>query len=216
MAITFYTSHRSGCKHSASNPFSWSGLQQWTNACTGSHRVSIVLAELNLPFEEVIIDLTTPRTAEYLAINPLGLVPALKWNGNVITESAVIAQTKLQSQVFKFYSAKTDAAADAVVGDVVAAAVKEIEPLLSDAAPFFGGSEKLTFAEALTAPFAIRLVTLVEAGVLPSAVLEQLKIQAPNFYKWIHAVSQHPSVTRYFGKDAVIAISKSRIAKARE
>ncbi|KAJ3339266.1 hypothetical protein HDU83_007720 [Entophlyctis luteolus] len=250
MAITFYTSHRSGCKRSASNPFSWNGLQQWTNACTGSHRVSIVLAELNLPFEEVIIDLTTPRTAEYLAINPLGLVPALKWNGNVITESAIIAQflvdaypshllpalgtpeaalhrarvsafadkfiTKLQSQVFKFYSAKTDAAADAVVGDVVAAAVKEIEPLLSDAAPFFGGSEKLTFAEALTAPFAIRLVTLVEAGVLPSAVLEQLKIQAPNFYKWIHAVSQHPSVTRYFGKDAVIAISKSRIAKARE
>ncbi|KAJ3196582.1 hypothetical protein HDU82_001737, partial [Entophlyctis luteolus] len=215
-----------------------------------AHRVSIVLAELNLPFEEVLIDLNIPRTAEYLAVNPLGLVPTLKWNGNVITESAIIAQflvdaypshllpalgtpeaalhrarisafsdkflTKWQSQVAKFYSAKTDAATEAVVGDVVAATVKEIEPLLVDAAPFFGGSEKLTLAEALTAPFAIRLVTLVEAGVLPSVLLEQFKSQTPNFYKWIHAVAQHPSVTRYFDKDAVIAISKFRIAKARE
>ena len=34
-----------------------------------------------------------------------------------------------------------------VANDVVAAVKKEIEPLLENAAPFFGGSESLTLAE---------------------------------------------------------------------
>lgn len=36
--------------------------------------------------------------------------------------------------------------------DVVAALKKEIEPLLADAKPFFGGSEKMTMAEVCTSP----------------------------------------------------------------
>lgn len=50
------------------------------------------------PFEEEIIDLDTPRSPEYLKINPRGLVPALAYrNGNgdtttsIITESAIVA-----------------------------------------------------------------------------------------------------------------------------
>jgi Glutathione S-transferase, N-terminal domain len=34
--------------------------------CPWAHRAHIALAELNLPFKEVIIDLSVPRTAEYL------------------------------------------------------------------------------------------------------------------------------------------------------
>lgn len=58
----------------------------------GAHRAHIALAELGLPFEEEIIDLSAPRTAEYLAINPRGLVPSLSYNGQIITESAVVSQ----------------------------------------------------------------------------------------------------------------------------
>lgn len=36
--------------------------------------------------------------------------------------------------------------------DLVAALKKEIEPLLADAKPFFGGSEKMTMAEVCTGP----------------------------------------------------------------
>ncbi|TFA97467.1 Glutathione S-transferase [Trichoderma ghanense] len=58
----------------------------------GAHRAHIALAELKLPFQEEIIDLSVPRTAEYLAVNPRGLVPSLSYNGNVITESAIVVQ----------------------------------------------------------------------------------------------------------------------------
>lgn len=49
------------------------------------------------PFEEEIIDLDTPRSPEYLKVNPRGLVPALAYRGNgdtttsIITESAIVA-----------------------------------------------------------------------------------------------------------------------------
>ena len=45
--ITFYTNH----------------------ACPWAHRVHIILAELKIPYEEVIIDLSKPREDWYLKIN---------------------------------------------------------------------------------------------------------------------------------------------------
>lgn len=61
-----------------------------------AHRAAITLKCLNLPYEEVLIDFTKPRPAEYLEINPRGLVPSLKisngiLNDEVITESAIVA-----------------------------------------------------------------------------------------------------------------------------
>ncbi|KAJ3200238.1 hypothetical protein HDU83_006676 [Entophlyctis luteolus] len=216
----------------------------------GAHRVHIALAELGLPYDEVIIDLDVPRTAEYLAINPRGLVPAIKWDGRVLTESAIVAQfladahpshllpastapdgplrraqiaffvdtffSKFQSHLFKIYSARTDDAIEAAVATAVAGAVKEVEPLLSDAAPFFGGSARLTLAEVLTASFGIRLVTLAEAGVYPPSLLESIRTQTPKLYAWLKAVSQHPSVTGIYDAEAIVAGAKKRIAKLRE
>ncbi|KAJ4199982.1 hypothetical protein NW767_007962 [Fusarium falciforme] len=57
-----------------------------------AHRVHVTLAELGIPFEEEQIDLEVPRTEAYLKINPRGKVPALSYNGNIITESAIIAK----------------------------------------------------------------------------------------------------------------------------
>ncbi|KAI2928917.1 hypothetical protein CBS147320_4175 [Aspergillus niger] len=65
----------------------------YTNrTCPWAHRAHIVLQELGLPFEEVTIDLDTPREPWYLEVNPRGLVPSLSYNGEVITESGIVAQ----------------------------------------------------------------------------------------------------------------------------
>lgn len=155
----------------------------------GAHRAHITLAELNLPFEEVIIDLDVPRTAEYLAVNPRGLVPSISFNGEIITESAIVAQFLVDSRpnhlvpqtgnaeaalrrariaffvdafisvstkhLFKIAAAKTDAEAEEPAQDALQQLVKEVEPLLADAKPFFGGSDKLTFAEVSFGPLSI-------------------------------------------------------------
>ena len=49
--ITLYTNHR----------------------CPWAHRAHIVLKELGLPYDEVIIDLDTPREPWYLEVNPVYL-----------------------------------------------------------------------------------------------------------------------------------------------
>ena len=42
----------------------------YTNhGCPWAHRAHIALSELGLPYKEEIIDLTTPRTKEYLAVS---------------------------------------------------------------------------------------------------------------------------------------------------
>ncbi|KAJ5370579.1 uncharacterized protein N7496_006671 [Penicillium cataractarum] len=65
----------------------------YTNrGCPWAHRAHIVLKELGLEYEEVTIDLTVPREPWYLEVNPRGLVPSLSYNGNVITESGIVAQ----------------------------------------------------------------------------------------------------------------------------
>ncbi|KAL7629805.1 hypothetical protein AAE478_001328 [Parahypoxylon ruwenzoriense] len=67
-------------------------IKLYTNhGCPWAHRAHIALSELQLPFEEEIIDLSVPRTPEYLKINPRGLVPSLDFNGEILTESAIVA-----------------------------------------------------------------------------------------------------------------------------
>jgi len=60
--------------------------------CPWAHRAHIALAELGLDFKEEIIDLSAPRTKEYLAINPRGLVPTLKYGDEIIIESGIVTQ----------------------------------------------------------------------------------------------------------------------------
>lgn len=60
--------------------------------CPFAHRVQIALRELGLAFEAILVDITTPRTPEYLAVNSTGMVPALLYNGLVLTESSLICR----------------------------------------------------------------------------------------------------------------------------
>ncbi|KAK4445395.1 thioredoxin-like protein [Podospora aff. communis PSN243] len=217
--------------------------------CPWAHRAHIALAELSLPFQEVTIDLDTPRTAEYLAINPRGLVPSLSFNGEILIESAIVSDflanqypshllparddpsyaikraridlfvdawfSKFQAQLFKLFAAKTAEEQASVVEAAVGVLVKEVEPKLGNAKPFFDGSERLTQAEVLTGSFALRLISLSKADVYPKQLWESVKKEAPNTARWVEAVAAHPSVTGIYDEQAVIEGTKKRIAKLR-
>jgi glutathione S-transferase len=67
-ALTFYT-----------NPQSRGGIVRW------------LLEELGVPYDTVVLDYgTTMKGADYLAINPMGKVPAIKHGDQVVTECAAI------------------------------------------------------------------------------------------------------------------------------
>ena len=62
------------------HPFSRGRIARW------------MLEETGLPYDEVILDYgTTMKAPEYLAINPMGKVPALRHGDAVVTENAAIA-----------------------------------------------------------------------------------------------------------------------------
>ena len=68
MTLTFYT-----------NPMSRGQIARW------------MLEEVGEPYEQVLLDYgTTMKAAEYLAINPMGKVPAIKHDDVVVTEGAAI------------------------------------------------------------------------------------------------------------------------------
>ncbi|KAF2690155.1 thioredoxin-like protein [Lentithecium fluviatile CBS 122367] len=221
--ITIYTNHR----------------------CPYAHRAHIVLKELGLKYEEVFIDLDTPREPWYLEINPRGLVPSIKFDGEILTESAIVAQflvdvypshllpatgsveaglkrarinffvdtwnTKANSYWYQV-ARKSGEEREQLVKDFVAVVKKEIEPLLKDANPFFGGSEKITLAEAIVAPFILRIFTFAEHGILPESLLSGLN-DLSNFSKWAAEVIKQESVLYIWDAEAQVATAKKRFAK---
>ncbi|KAJ5648776.1 thioredoxin-like protein [Penicillium lividum] len=113
--------------------------------------------------------------------------------------------------------AKVDEEAGVLGKRFAVAVVKEIEPLLQDADPFFGGSEMLTMAEVLTASFILRIFTLpyTENAPLPKTMVADLEEKAPKFYKWAQVVMKHPSVGSIYNRDDCAAEMRHRRAKAR-
>ena len=68
MSLTFYT-----------NPMSRGQIVRW------------MLEEIGEPYETVILDYaTTLKAPDYLAINPMGKIPAIRHRGTVVTEVAAI------------------------------------------------------------------------------------------------------------------------------
>ena len=207
-----------------------------------------------MPFEEVIIDLDSPRPQWYLDVNPRGLVPSIKYtvpdilDGEIITESGIVAQFlcdsfpshllpaskesptsalkrarinffvdtwfsklgSIQYGVLKATDASEKEAKCKEWGDIIK---KDIEPLLADAGPFFGGSEELTFAEVMTAPFLLRWYSLATDGELVPSSFAQTLDSLPNFTKWRKAVTGKESVTKIYDERAVLDGTKARIQK---
>ncbi|RFU27034.1 hypothetical protein B7463_g9298, partial [Scytalidium lignicola] len=219
----------------------------YTNhGCPWAHRAHIALAELGLPYTEEIIDLDTPRTKEYLAVNPRGLVPSICYNGEIITESAIVAQfladahpshlvktsseeggalqrarinffvdtyfTKVNSHFYPILRSE-GAEKEEATEKFVAAVEKEIEPLLKDANPFFGGSSKLTLAEVQTGSFLLRVLSSPKYGLFPTNFISTIQARTPNFYKWASTVVKEKSVNYIYDEEGVAVRTKSRVEK---
>ncbi len=171
-----------------------------------------------------------------------GLVPAIKFNDQIITESSVVARfladaypshlvpntgnvdaaltrarinffvdtwfDKVGSYWFQILRADGDAKEE-LVKEFLDKVGKEIEPLLKDAKPFFGGSSRVTLAEALTAPFILRIYSFSKNGLLPRSTLEGLEA-LPNFGKWAQAVISEESVTYIWDEAQVISATKKK------
>jgi len=219
----------------------------YTNhGCPWAHRAHIALAELGLPFTEHIIDLDRPRDASYLKINPRGLVPTIVYNGEIIPESAIVAQfladahpshlektssepggalqrarinffvdaliSKVNPTFFAQIRATSEEEREEAGAKFVAVVVKELEPLLKNAAPFFGGSSKLTLAEVQTGSFVLRFIDFPKYGLVGSTVLSELETKAPNFLKWAKAVVAEKSVNHIWDAEKVATRTKARLA----
>lgn len=66
-------------------------LTLYTNPWSRGRMVRWMLEEVGQPYDTVLLDFaTTMKAPDYLAINPMGKVPALKHDGGVITEVAAI------------------------------------------------------------------------------------------------------------------------------
>jgi glutathione S-transferase len=66
-------------------------LTFYTNPMSRGRIVRWMLEELSQPYETVVLDYaTTMKGPEYLAINPMGKVPAIKHGDAVVTEAAAI------------------------------------------------------------------------------------------------------------------------------
>ncbi|KAI0133921.1 thioredoxin-like protein [Xylariales sp. AK1849] len=123
--------------------------------------------------------------------------------------------TKFHTVLFRLFEAPTDLDAEKVIEDAVASLVNEVEPLLEDASPFFGGSSELTLAEVMMGPFVIRAVTLSKHGVYPTSLNQFIEEKTPNFHKWATAVSSHSSITTIFDEDIIVARSWAKRARMR-
>lgn len=65
-------------------------LTLYTNPQSRGQIAHWMMEELGQPYETVWLDLEGMKNANYLAINPMGKVPAVVHNGQVITEAAAI------------------------------------------------------------------------------------------------------------------------------
>ena len=102
---------------------------------------------------------------------------------------------------------------DALVDAWVAAVEKEIEPLLADANPFFGGSERLTFAEVIVAPFLIRMYAYSEAGEFVPPCLASKLDALPRFGRWARAVRKEGSVVKIWDGETFMEAFKRKYGK---
>lgn len=118
--------------------------------------------------------------------------------------------TKFHTTLFKLFEAPKPSDEESIITEAIEGLAREVEPLLHDAAPFFGGSEQLTLAEVITGPFVIRAVTLSNHGVYPASLVKLSRERTPNFFRWATAVSNHPSITSIFDEEVIVARSVAK------
>jgi glutathione S-transferase len=118
--------------------------------------------------------------------------------------------SKVGSYWFQIMMKESEEEKETLAKEFVDKVSKEIEPLLADAAPFFGGSEKITLAEALVAPFILRVYSFANNDILPRSITAGFN-GLPNFSKWAAHINKHESVTYIWNEEAVIPAMKKKV-----
>ena len=121
--------------------------------------------------------------------------------------------TKVSSYQIGVIRAQPGAEKEEKCKEWVALIEKEIEPLLANASPFFGGSKELTFAEVMAAPFLLRWYSCSADGELMPKSLGKMLDGLPNFSKWAKTVNQNESVLGIWDEKKVIESLKVKVKK---
>jgi glutathione S-transferase len=180
--------------------------------CPYVQRAAIVLAEKNIAFERIDIDLAN-KPDWFLAISPLGKVPVLKVGDDVLFESSVIAEYLDETQGAPLHPADPLAKArhrawmefgSSILGDlwvietsgdkvafegkvkVLKEKFARIEAVLGDG-PFFSGA-RFSLVDAVFAP-AFRYFDTFDA-IADLGILADL----PKVAAWRRALAARPSV----------------------
>ncbi|KAI4127055.1 MAG: hypothetical protein LQ347_004751 [Umbilicaria vellea] len=114
--------------------------------------------------------------------------------------------------MFAIFRVSTDEEKEQKAEEMVEALEKEVEPLLKDANPYFGGKGELTLVEVQCAPFILRLYDFADGHILPASLPASLD-KLPNFAKWAKACRTHESVVDNW--DAELRRVRARESMAR-
>ncbi|HCM62835.1 MAG TPA: glutathione S-transferase [Morganella sp. (in: Bacteria)] len=91
-----------------------SGLTLYTNAMSRGNTVDLFFKILSVPYQRIELGYGADmHTAEYLAINPMGKVPALVDGDNIITETAAICMYLADKFIEKGFAPAFDSPARA-------------------------------------------------------------------------------------------------------
>ena len=181
--------------------------------CPYVQRAAIVLAEKNLPFERINIDLAH-KPDWFLQISPLGKTPVLQVDGDAIFESAVICEylddtllptlhpadalqrarhrswmefgSALLNAIGAFYNA-ADAAALARHREDIRRRFAQLEAVLPAQGPYFAGAS-FSMVDAVFGPVFRYFDVLDNVG--ETGFFEQL----PKVRAWRRALAARPSV----------------------
>ncbi|KAI6764426.1 hypothetical protein HG530_008215 [Fusarium avenaceum] len=192
--------------------------------CPFAHRAHITLQELGLPFKEEIIDLDTPRSPEYLQINPRGLVPTIIHNGETITESAIVSQFLVDAYpnntLLPASSDRNGALVRARISFFVDTYSSKVQPHITKAIyraktddEINQAADDALAAVVLTAPFVIRLLSLSKHGALPTNLISRFEHETPNFYRWAQAIGKNASVLKIYDEDQIVQGTKKKRAQ---
>ncbi|GFR70611.1 glutathione S-transferase omega-1 [Elysia marginata] len=200
--------------------------------CPYSHRARLVLNHKKIPFEVVNINLKS-KPDWYLAINPLGTVPALQIDDKVITDSVAAAEwlddvyteSRLQPSdpyrraldrvlleyISKFYGSFRDAL-KSTDPTTLQTNIEETKKHLQfyeeklkarGEGPFFGGSKPCMF-DLLFWPMVERFPVLAVMKESPTANIDADKF--PTFTAWVQAMKELPELKATgFDTDSYVA-----------
>ncbi|XP_062583696.1 uncharacterized protein LOC134245435 [Saccostrea cucullata] len=189
--------------------------------CPFAQRVWIALLEKRVDFDYIEYNPYSGNTAEFLRLNPRGLVPVLEVNGRAVYESDICiefideyggqankllpsdpverANTRIicgfisREIIPAFYGMllKQDKNTQEKIKSELLKSLKTLMEFKSDSSTFFGG-DRLGMADIMLVPFALRFPVLKHHRGFEVPQGGNFK----SFHKWMSACKEQPSIVK--------------------